>query len=368
MMLIVVGALAAKCDTPTEGISGREGIAQFEADPTLLLSARLAVGTRFAATAIARKSEENTAGWTVTSSDESVLSVTEVVPGDDSVSFVVMAAGTGRGDVQIERDGAVIDAITLEVATAVRSVLVDEKLLGVIDARLPERFAMIAEEPIRVLVASGDSCGTDLLDAGASTLVVDPPEAATITAATTIGFDILATTPRSFTVALHTAGVEEDLVYRVDAVSRDDVDEVHAEAVIIDTNTATVTLWGRAFVNDIDVLGLEFDWQGSERVTLNTPRGVAVAATVAIPTEGQTDDRPATVRAEVFGVDATTELLSLSQATLVGQRGTIHQRPEPEVTSTTTSAGCGGGTTCVPALLTVPMLLNVRRRRRLCHA
>jgi hypothetical protein len=360
--LLVLLSAASVCEPPPDGVVGQQGKALFRADDEAVLTTRLARGSSFSAVTLPKAADGDASAWSVRSSDDAVFSISDVAVADNQVGFRLSTVGSGRANIEVVQGSDVVDVLAIDVATSVNSTLADQKLLTSVDPRLPEQFAVLVDEPVTLLVAGADSCGSGVLDVGASTVTVEPADAAVITNPSIATFVVQATQAGAFTLALRTPGSDEDLVYRVQAVVRDDVDEVRGEAHTIDTNTAAVSLWGRAFVNDVDVAGLDFDWRASARVSLAVGRGPDTIATIALPAEGQTDDRPAVVTTEVFGVAADTDLLAISN--LVGSRGDVHQRPQPPPTNPEGARlACGEGSGCTPALLG-PCLLVWQRRRR----
>jgi hypothetical protein len=167
-----------------------------------------------------------------------------------------------------------------------------------------------------------------LLDLGASSVVITGDDGATVTSdgAAAVLVEPTAAAGGSFTVELVTPEIET-LSFAVDVVGRGDVDEVHAEVASVDTQASTARVWGRAFVDDVDVIGLTYDWSVDERVGLDAINGPAVTASIGfVPDEAGVDLRPATITAEVFGTAGVTDLLVLQSGDLVAARPAINVR------------------------------------------
>ncbi|MDP2340051.1 MAG: hypothetical protein Q8O67_03770 [Deltaproteobacteria bacterium] len=363
------------------GTTGAKGLVVFQAETALVFSSRVAVGSTFAVTTVPKDDEETklSEATTLASADDDVVTVTRI-EGDD-LAFDVVVTGPGRVELTVKDDGDDVDSIFVEAARAVDTTLVDSALLSASDAvdpRLPERFAVIDDAPTRFLVSAIDKCGGPLLDLGASQLVIrgegDDPTVIDLAEVTADGAAAFFVEPALesggvFTIDLVSPDIET-LSYEVDVVGRGDVDEVHAEVASVDTQAATARLWGRAFVDDVDVIGLTYDWSVDERVGLDAVSGAAVTATIGfVADEEGLDLRPATVSAEVFGTNGVTDLLVLQAGDLVVGRPLILIREVPpaedeEVTGpascacTDTSGGCNA-----LAAIGAAWTLNRRRRR-----
>jgi hypothetical protein len=378
------------------GTLGREGMVVFQAPTDLVWSSRLAVGSTFSV-AIVAKSKETTfgEGVVVTAADDAVVTVDDLEAAGDQVRFRLTAAGPGRTDLVVNQNGIDVDRISVQAAHAASTMLVDAALVGAIDSvdpRLPARFAIVDDAPVRVMVSAADGCGEPLLDAGASTVVVRGPQGVapetlgTVVADGLATFVVMPTTAGEFSLVLETPGLSP-LPWGVLASPRSAIDEVHATAAAVDADAGTVTLWGRAFVDDIEVIGQAFSWAGSERVSLSTMQAVTTTATVSFPADGEPpDDRPATVTAELMGEDASVDLLALTEGDLVNERDAPPERIVADVVdaentggetstsastspstspSTSNGAGCAGDeTACDPLAAGAPLWVVVRRLRR----
>jgi hypothetical protein len=384
---VVVAATSCVDETPA-GTSGVRGNVVFQAPTDLVWSSRLAVGSTFDVSAVARSKKNALAsGATVKSSDDDVAVVDAVVVDDGAVSFRVTVKAPGLADLVVADDdnaateGGEVDHIRLQAARAVTTTLVDAALVGATDAvdpSLPARFGVVDDDTVRVLVAGTDRCGEALLDLGASVVVVaapegvDPASLASVAADGPAAFVITPAGTGSLRLQLQTPGLEP-LDFDVDVVARSSIDEVRVEAAAADAEAGTVSLWGRAFVDDREIVGQDFSWTASERVTLATPEGPATTATIAFPAADQpADERPATVTAEVVGEEDSVDLFALTDTSLVVAREAPPARPEgatevdADDESSTGGASCGGGETCdaLAALLPGLSLVGLRRRRR----
>lgn len=381
--------LTACPDPRPDGTAGETGKVIFQAPSELVFSTRIAVGSRFAATAVG--SSDATvlgAGSVVRSSDEAVLGVTvdEDGAGDGGFAFNVEARAPGRAALVVEEDGVELDRIAVAAARAVDTTLVDGALLGATDAvdpRLPARFTVVDDDTIRVLVSATDRCGEALLDLGASSLTLARTDGAEVEPDTLglvqdDGAAAFVVDPApgvtDFLLELRTPDLEV-LPWTVQVAPRSAIDEVKAVVASADAEAGSARLWGRAFVDDVEVVGQEFSWTSSERVTLDLTTGAAVTATIAFPeataeNPAPVDDRPATVTAEVVGEEATVDLFALQDSDLVAAREPPPSRATPPAVAEAPSGGasCGdgpGSTPCDPFAALLPVLgLRLRRRRR----
>jgi hypothetical protein len=373
-------ALSACSEPVPAGTSGVRGKVVFQAPTELAWSERLAVGSVFDVTAVAR-AKKNALGdaATVDSSDADVAVVDDVSVADGALHCRVTIAGPGQSDLKVVADGAEVDHIRLQAARAVTTTLVDAALVDAavaVDPGLPEHFAVVADATTRVLVSASDACGGALLDLGASSVVVDAPEGvdpatlASVTADGAAAFVIEPAVASALRLQLQSPGLEP-LDWDVDAVARSAIDEVKPQAASADGNAGSVTLWGRAFVDDVEVVGVDFSWTASERVSLSTPTGAATTATISFPTADQPpDDRAATVTAELVGEEGTIDLLALTDTSLVTARAAAPTRADDTANDDDAASdavfSCGGGKTCDPlaALLPCVPFVGLRRRRR----
>lgn len=375
-----VGLVGCVVDDGPDGASGAKGKVIFQADPDLVFTAPVAVGSTFRLV-VAKKSDE------VELSNDALL---EVADGDAAVvtvegallTFDVTLTGSGPVTLAIAADDTV-DTIQVDARTVGESALVDSVLLeasDIVDVRLPQRFAIIDDAPTRLLVSAVDTCSGPVLDLGASSIVVvgadgvDPATLATVTADGPAAFVVEPVEGATgFTIELHTStGGESGLAvlsYDVDVVARGAIDEVHAEVASVDTQSGSARLWGRAFVDDIDVVGLDFGWSGDAGVVIDRQSGAAANATLIIPAEGAAAPTTAIVTAEVFGTAGSNDLLSLFPEEIVTGRGVAPERPAPPVDEAAAEEAkasgdaCSGGSATCTAAVGAAWALRRRRRR-----
>ena len=387
-VVVVVGWIGASvlgcvAEGP-EGTTGAKGKVVFQAETELVFSSRIAVGSSFRVTTVPKGDDVALSkAAELRSADDAIAEVRAVDGEDGELLFDVEVTGPGRVELFVVDDGADVDNIFIEAARAADTTLIDAALLSssdVVDPRLPGRFAVIDDAPTRFLISAIDKCGGPLIDLGASTLVVsgedgvDPLTLATVTADGAAAFVVepALVAGGSFTVELVTPDIAT-LAYDVDVVARGDVDEVHAEVASVDTQAATARIWGRAFVDDVDVVGLDYDWSVDPRVLLDAASGPAVTASITFEAdEAGLDLRPAEVTAEVFGASGTTDLLVLQSGDLVVTRGEVPVRPvsddddeeEEEDVDDGGGASCAGAESACNALAVCGAWVLRRRRRR----
>ncbi len=298
----------------------------------------------------------------------------DIVKNEDG-GFDVTLTKAGSVHLAVD-DGGVVDFINVEARTISDTSIVDAAVLAasdVVDARVPEDFAIIAGKETTLLVSAVDSCATGVIDLGASALVVVVEEGVDAATVADIGGDGVTgfvVEPQDgvdgFVLELQSPGLSA-LRYNVDVVDADAIDEVHAEVASVDSQAGTARMWGRAFANDVDVIGLEFDWSSDPRVALDLVRGAAVTASISFPTDGTVDDRPAVVTAEVVGESDSVDLLALQEGSLVVARGAVPVREDADDDAAADDAasddGCAGGGagTCSAAFVVSAFVLRRRR-------
>ncbi|MCC7070789.1 MAG: hypothetical protein IT383_05670 [Deltaproteobacteria bacterium] len=335
----------------------------FAAETNLAFSATLVVGsTTSVTTAPVDTATPPAEGATLRSANEAVLTVG--APDDDGATPITLV-GPGRADLELAApDGTLVDAIEVKAAVPGATALVDGDLLAassVLDARLPaESWGFLVDRELSLLVSAVDRCGGDLLDLHASTVRTDDSTTAdvTVSAAAPASFTAEATSAGDVGLVLETPGLDP-LVYPVQAFEPGEVDEVAVSAASAD-DTGRLSLWGRAYSNDVEVVGpLAFSWRADERVTLSASSGLAIEVQVSFPAEGEPpDDRPATVSAEVLGEEGTLDLFTATQET---DRGPAARSV---VVEGGTASGCGADP-CDPfAAAALVAAVALRRRVR----
>lgn len=380
------------------GAPGEKDVALFDAESELVFGERLTAGSRVTVYVAARRGddEERVVEGTLRSSDEDVVRVESsfvrrVGEGDTAYrrhEALLEVTGPGEAHLLLEgADGEVIDQKLLKAAVPKAVELLDGTLLGsAVDARLPERLALVDGEPVTFAVAATDRCGGGLLDlGGVRVAALDPatvddeePEASPyldVSLADTGAWvlegalpDDDPLTPRSAVVQLQVPGVDEPIRYQLKVVPPSAVDEVDVAVAAAEPGVAT--LWGRAFADDQEVIGLSYEWDSNDRVTLSVGQGPLTRATISFPAEGEPlDERPALVSAEVFGTEEELDLLTLKDESEL-RPGRV---PPVESTPPPVGPSCGGAQeTCDPyavaslfgALLLGRRLTRVRRVRR----
>lgn len=332
--------VVAGCFPPAtkSGVPGEQDVALFDAETHLVFAERLTVGSRVDVSVVARRGddEERVLKGSLASSDEGVLHVVSsriVKEGEGESAYerheaVVELTGPGEAHlVLLGADGSFLDRILLKAARPASVELLDGTLLGsAVDARLPDRFALVDRREVTFVVAPTDRCGGAMLDLGGVQLEVleatsseepDPSPFVNAVVATPGVWALTGTlpddeplTPRRAKLRLEGSGLAEPVDYALQVVAPSAVDEVDVAVARAEPGVATV--WGRAFADDEEVIGLSFDWESNARVTLNVSEGPIAIANISFPAEGEPpDERPAQVSAEVFGTEDTLDLLTL---------------------------------------------------------
>lgn len=396
LLLVVIAAVTAGCveSSGKKGVPGEEDVALFEAPTELAFAERVTLGSRFDVMVVARRTadEPRVLGGAFSSSDDDVLRVvsSEVVKegeGDDAIERQrVSVEVTGPGEaylVATDGEGADFDRILVRGAEPARVELLDGTLLGsVVDARLPERISLVDRRETLFVVAATDRCGGAMLDLGG--VVVEPhdPDSTEETPLTTpyltavvadagvwvtngLLSDAEPLVPRETHLRLSAPGLEEPAVYEVKVVPASAVDEV--DVAVASASEGAAVVWGRAYSDDDEVIGLSYDWSGNGRVTLDRSEGPLASVDISFPAEGEpADERPALVTAEVFGTEEDLDLLTLRSESEL-RTGRV---PPLEETAAPSGPSCGGSEdACDPyqAALAFGALLfgrQLKRRKR----
>lgn len=374
------------------GVPGEEDVALFDASTELVFAERLTVGSRVDVFVVARRGDDEARvlAGALSSSDESVLRVvwSDVRrEGEGESAYrrheaLVELTGPGEAHLVLEdADGAAIDRILLKAAVPKTVELLDGTLLGsAVDARLPETIGLVDRQEVPFAVSATDACGGALLDlGGVGVAALDPatsddeqptPSPYLKAVAADAGLWLLEgllsddepLTPRDADVQLRVAGADEPVRYRVKVVPASAVDEVDVAVAAAEPGVAT--LWGRAYADDDEVIGLSYEWGSNDRVTLSVGQGPMTRADISFPAEGEpSDERPALVSAEVFGTEEEIDLLTLKDESEL----TAGRVPPLEETPAPTGPSCGGAKqTCDPyelAFLLGALLLGRRLQR-----
>lgn len=354
---------------PPSGVLGerREVVFQGENDVVLAATTRLSTGSAFDVKAVPR-TDADLGGATFESDDEGVLKVVE----PDVAGGRVEVVAPGAAYLQVRGEsGAVIDRVAVRAAAPLRTELVEQQLLGAVDARLPALFGLVVDEDVELLVAAIDRCGGDLLDQGASTMTTSDAAIVDVTATETGGFLLTPLAAGDAVITLTSTDLPEQ-AYEVRVVTVDLVDDVAPTAASASENN--VLLWGRAYAGSTEVVGLTYAWGGTDRVKLSLDRGAWTTATI----EGVNGDGAdggavvegdAKVTAEAAGEEDELDLLALTAADLVSTR--VGQRADDPVPGDPApTGGCAGGTapqvcdpTAAVALVGMSALRRLSRRR-----
>jgi hypothetical protein len=234
----------------------------------------------------------------------------------------VLKPGTAFLELRAE-DGELLDRVALEADRAESLDLLDAKIVGAnVDARVPGSFGVVLNANTPFFLAATAECGGALLAVGGAArpevsdpTVLEVTPSAEVSGWTLVGLDegvveLSFTTPSGLAV-----------VWDVEVVRGAFVDEVRAAPAA--SEQPRMELWGRAFASGIEVIGVEYTWSASERVTLSRTSGPNVIATVPYPAEGEpADERPAVVTASAFGEQGTVDIFRQTNADLVGTRVT----------------------------------------------
>lgn len=397
-LLLVATSLVVGC-VPSSGKSGVPGeldVALFEAPTELVFSQRVTVGSRFDVFIVGRRTDDEARVLQspVTSSDDGVLSVvaSELVEdgeGDEATErrrVTVELVGRGEAALVLGGDGAdPIDRILLRAAEPKKVELLDGTLLGsVVDSRLPERFSLVDSREVFFVIGATDRCGGGVLDLGGVLVeALDPASSEELPVMTpyltAVRSDetgaLLATpslpdddplSPRETLLQVSAPGLTEPVRYEVKVAPASAVDEV--DVAVATAEPGKATLWGRAFTDDLEVLGLSFDWSSNARVTLDPSEGPMTVANISFPAEGEpADERPALVTAEVFGTEEDLDLLTLQDESAL-KTGRVPPGAD-ETPAAPVGPSCGGGaaTPCDPyqaAFALGALFLGRRLKRR----
>jgi hypothetical protein len=370
---LLAGALllVAACDyTPNKpGVPGETGLAMFSADTPLVFGNRLLVGSAFELSALARRAadESDVLAATFVSRDEEVFVVSETeleepAEGDESgharVLTTVSMVGTGEAYLELMKGGEALDRILLKAAEAKAADLLDLKILGSsVDARPPQTFGIVDRGPVALALGASDQCGGALLALSGATLravepntpadddpvpsswlSVDPGVAGSFELSGSLDNDS-PLVPRRAALLLEVPGLLAAQRYEVHVIPAASVDDVRAEVAAAQEGQAEI--WGRAFADEIEVVGLDFNWSATPRVALGRREGPNVLANVYFP-EGEEppDERPAKVTAKVFGEEGTVDLFTVTGNDLITRRV---PGPAPAEPGAAAGPSCGGG-------------------------
>lgn len=366
VLLVVLLAGCSPVATPPDGSVGEEGEVVFQAENATILAAdtRLVVGSAFDVVGVA-KGDASLDGAVFVSGDEDVLRVVAA----DVAAGRVEVTGAGEAFLVVRSgDGDEIDRIAVRAAVPKTRGLLEAQLVNSsVDARLPDAFAVVADQDLDVFVGAVDRCGGGLLDWRASPPVSSDEAVLTVAPHDVAGYTLTPVAGGEAMLTVATPGVDEPLSFAVRVIDPALVDDVvpTASAKLSDDS---VELWGRAYAGDDEVVGLTYGWSATQRVTLSNARGPTTIATVAgvAGTDGGVVEGDAIVTASARDEEGTVDLFSTSIPFAAARRDDPASDPdEPPATG----GGCGGGqaAVCDPAAAAV-LLVGARRlrRRRAC--
>lgn len=359
---LLVGCAPA---TPPEGTLGEERVAYFQSVSDFVFRERLLVGSRFFVSAEARAEDdrERVSSAALTSSDAAIATVTLADgpdEGDEADELLVEMVGAGEAHLVLTgEDGEEIDRILVRAAVADRIDLLDGKILGSsVDARLPDELGLLEGGETFFALAATDKCGGALLSVGAVEVTVSDEAVLALSTEEGIVYDAEALAPGEVELVL-TPAVGEAQTFAVTVVEPALIDDVEIEIAAAKDNQAE--LWGRAFAGSLEVVGLDYAWDATPRVTVSPDRGPNTIATISVPREGEpADDRPAVVDIEAHGEDDSVDLFALRSDAFVTARVPPVDEPAP------TGPSCGAEA-CNPygvALVGAMFLGRLRRRSR----
>jgi hypothetical protein len=379
--VLVAGCVGVACDglvaEEVGGVDGLAGVLRFEAPTDLVFSEPIGIGSSFLVQAKHLDADAEFDGDVdVGVSNDAVAVEVEGVAGD-IVEFRVDIVAGGTVRLAVTEGDEVVDRIDIRAVPIADSVLIDTSLLGfadTIDISLPRDFAFEARDVLRVSVASIDRCNNGVLDLGASTVEVD--DTAEIVAAENGTFEIAYDADGDFhDLTLLTPGLGP-LTYGVLPAGIGFVDEIGISMVAASGDDGTFTVWGRAFVDGIDVVGVEdFTWAADPRIALASQVGPVITGTVGpvpVNEDGTPGDDAATIFAAAVGEDTALDLLTITtEGSFVGSRGEGPERADPPELEAPVVAGCGGcgeaAPVCDPLAALLPIWGLRRLRRRGAH-
>lgn len=378
------------------GVPGELGAVLFAAPSELVFSERLLVGGTLSLRLVARRTADDLIipRASLRSSDEAIASVqeVEVLPAaeGDHMELHAQVALLAAGEVRLEvhADDALLDQIPVRVVAPAKLGLLDGLLVASdVDARLPAAFALADGTTTPIVLEATDRCGGAALDFGAVLVTVEDAGAAELGSsadssdeassasplevnvdATSMSMTVTAVlpsddplSPRSKRIVLSHPALVEPVSYGVKVVAPSAVDEVDVE--VVTANPTEASLWARAYSDDVEVIGLSYSWESSERVALNRREGTVASATVSFPEAGEpADERPALVGAEVYGTTGERDLLALtSTADLVTSRLPARELVAP------VGPSCGDTESACDPYGVALLMVGLRSRRRLSN-
>lgn len=359
--LLLPAALAcvAACDVPSgEGVIGERGRAYFTSEDTdLVFSQALVVGSRFHLRVQgATEADANLVAGTLRLTDREVLAFTSEDVGPLNAEVEVVGPGEAHIEV-ISTEDEVADRILIRAANPARLEVGDGSLQGAaVDPRLPDRFGLA--EPTAVFLVGLDRCGGALLPVKAFDLAVPADGELSVERGGANDWTLAPTGLGETELSILKNG-EPVAAYDVVSVAPGQISDVNPRIAAFDEDSAQV--WARAFAGNVEVVGLQYSFFSSERVTLRDVEGAFTVATIAALEEGETEPPPATVELRHDVAMATLDLMAATASDVEASRVPPPEVAEPDPD---TASGCSSPE-CNPYLGVVAGLFALRRLRRL---
>lgn len=353
---LYLAVFTAGCNVRPEGATrGTSGLVDFAPASGGALSTNLAVGSTFqikASAAWPNDADKVAVGKFVSQSPAIIR-----VDRESASAGQITVLGPGKTELWLMlNDGTAFDRIELTAAPIAHLTLADMSLAGtVVDPRLPAAFATVFGDFNTVGVVARDRCLGPLAHEGLYTLESDHPEIVRVEQAEDGLFTLTARDVGTVELSLVP---QSDAVHGVtfDVTSAARTSVTGARIAVAQAESYQAALWSRAFVGDLDVIGASAGWTtDSDAITLDTPRGASVVATVQAGPDG---NLPADLIVAASLYEQTTTVdIAAANPTEAG-------RVAPD---TLPVAGCGDGP-CDPTLVAAGLFvlwLPARRRRAL---
>lgn len=241
----------------------------------------------------------------------------EPMPTGTLYSHWVEVLSPGEVFLILEDDEGGIDQIMVQAANAQQLHLLEiDRLATELDARLPEDFGALTRETRELGIAAADRCGGALLAIDALELKSSTEDVCGVQQRSALTFELtpqsLGNTQIEVVPHVEQAWPTADSGYAMRVVSTDEVDRMRLEVAAVDGNTALV--WARAFASDVEIIGLSYAWDATDRVDLDRTTGPWVRASLYIPAEDEApDDRPAEITATWQDEVAEIDLLRVRE-------------------------------------------------------
>ncbi len=306
-LLTLSCVLACDSSTSSTGVMGQNGRAYFSGQNELIFTEQLMVGSylRIAVQPVSSDDASSVMMASFKSADSSVIEVTISKSGGGE--FDVIGPGTTMIEL-VSESGEVIDFVTLRAAYATEIEVTETVLLGTeISPVLPSEIAVIIHEPIMLTLQGRDSCGQPLL----------PVEAIEVSAANSEIVQITGDTSGLLVEGLE-PGVQEihfqgrkgpEATLDLEAINESDVTRIDITMVSADPPQAE--LWGRAYSQSREVIGVSYQWSSEDAVELSNQSGATVIATLAETPEEPAENGITTGDAAADPAESTTTAIVL---------------------------------------------------------